>query len=130
MKKNKFTRDVPLPSSDGLFPNIKGRALKDAMKPKSAMIETSKIVDDVFLTKKANATGMGGRAIEDWGTANNIGMKGKNIGEYDASGKFYGESRDVSARKAVTKAADKAKKEQRRKEIYKKVDAKMATQKK
>jgi hypothetical protein len=27
MKKNKLTRDIPLPSSDGLFPNVKGRAL-------------------------------------------------------------------------------------------------------
>jgi len=117
-------RDLSKPLASTFGDEPKGRSLKGAMKPKSAKIEVAKVVDDKFATRKAKATGTGGRAIEDWGSYSEYGKKGRGMGEYDASGKFYGESRDASARKAVTKAADKAKKEQRRKEIYKKVDAK------
>ena len=122
-------RDLSKPLASTFGDEPKGRSLKAAMKPKSATVEISKIKDDAFVTRKAKATGMDGRAIEDWGSHNNLG-KNKGIGEYSTSGKYYGESRDASARKAVTNAANKAKKEQRRKEIYKKVDAKMATKKK
>ena len=123
-------RDLSKPLASTFGDEPKGRSLKAAMKPKSAKVEISKIKDDAFVTRKAKATGMDGRAIEDWGSDDNLGFKNKGIGEYSTSGKYYGESRDASARKTVTNAANKAKIEQRRKEIYKKVDAKMAAKKK
>lgn len=128
--KKKMTRDIPLPSSDGLFGDLKGRSLKSAMQPKSAVIQTTKMGDDAFLTRKAKATGMDGRAIENWGTDSNMGIKGRDIGEYSTSGKYYGESRDVSVGKAINKAAAQNKIRQRRQQIYKKVDADMAAKKK
>jgi hypothetical protein len=127
--KDLFTESGPkskMASRNGGGDDPKGRTLKNAMQSKSAEIEINRFVnkvDDNFARRKATATDSEGRAFEDWGTSSNLEKKGiRGIGEYDANGKYYAESRDVSARKAVTKAAEKAKKEKRRKDIYKNVD--------
>ena len=90
-------RDLSKPLASTFGDEPKGRSLKAAMKPKSAKVEISKIKDDAFVTRKAKATGMDGRAIEDWGSDDNLGFKNKGIGEYSTSGKYYGESRTASA---------------------------------
>ena len=88
MKKNKFTRDIPLPSSNGMFgiDEPKGSTLKNRMKRDNA--ETSE------------------------------------------SRNYFRPIDDLDAKVAINKSAAKARIDQRRKDIYKKVDAKMATQKK
>jgi hypothetical protein len=123
MKKNKFTRDVPLPSSDGLFPNVKGKALSAAT-PSSTIKNFDKISNDRIVYKdKKVPTDRTGRAIGDFP------LNGYDY-EVSPSGQTFGRSRYRDDLKAVSAAGAKNKKEQRRQQIYKKVDAKMATQKK
>jgi hypothetical protein len=125
MKKNKFTRDVPLPSSDGLFPNVKGKSLSAAT-PSSTIKNFAKISNDgdgiVYKDKKV-PTDRTGRAIGDFP------LNGYDY-EVSPSGQTFGRSRYRDDLKAVSAAGAKNKKEQRRQQIYKKVDAKMATKKK
>jgi hypothetical protein len=118
MKKNKFTRDVPLPSSDGLFPDIKGRSLKDATAMPKHFVTTKLDVTDNFYNGKF--------------TGSKVKKEGYNvpIGQTGPLSPNQLQRENVVAQKAVSAAGAKNKKEQRRKEIYKKVDAKMATQKK
>jgi hypothetical protein len=127
MKKNKFTRDVPLPSSDGLFPNIKGRSLKDATAtPTSTIKNFAKISndgDDIVYKDRKVPTDRTGRAIGDFP------LNGYDY-EVSPSGQTFGRSRYKDDLKAVSAAGAKNKKEQRRQQIYKKVDAKMAADKK
>jgi hypothetical protein len=123
MKKNKFTRDVPLPSSDGLFPNVKGKVLSAAT-PSSTIKNFASIKRDAIVYKdKKVPTDRTGRAIGDFP------LNGYDY-EVSPSGQTFGRSRYRDDLKAVSAAGAKNKKEQRRQQIYKKVDAKMATQKK
>jgi hypothetical protein len=123
MKKNKFTRDVPLPSSDGLFPNVKGKSLSAAT-PSSTIKNFDKISNDRIVYKdKKVPTDRTGRAIGDFP------LNGYDY-EVSPSGQTFGRSRYKDDLKAVSAAGAKNKKEQRRQQIYKKVDAKMDTQKK
>ena len=114
MKKNKFTRDIPLPSSDGLFPNIKGRALKDATAMPKHFVTTKLDVTDNFYNGKFT-----GSKIKKEGYNVPIGQTGP-----------LSPNQLIRDRVVVQKAGAKNKKEERRKDIYKKVDAKMAADKK
>ena len=126
MAKKKMTRDVPLPSSDGMFGGIKGRSLKAATPGiPTATIKTFRNIDDYdinYNSKKvpADRTGraMGDLPNDDYAY------------EISASGGVFGRSRYRDDLKAVSAAGARNKMAQRRQQIYKKVDANMAAKKK
>ena len=126
MAKKKMTRDIPLPSSDGMFGGIKGRSLKAATPgvPTATINTFGSMGDDKinYNSKKVPADRTG-RAMGDF-------RNDDYAYEISSSGGNFGSSRYKNDLKAVSAAGTRNKKEQRRKEIYKKVDAKMAAKKK
>ena len=126
MAKKKQTRDVPLPSSDGMFGGIKGRSLKAATPGiPTATIKTFRSMgdDDINYNSKKVPADRTGRAMGDF-------RNDDYAYEISSSGGNFGRSRYKNDLKAVSAAGTRNKIEQRRKEIYKKVDAKMAAKKK
>jgi hypothetical protein len=106
MKKNKFTRDVPLPSSDGLFPDIKGRSLKDATAMPKHFVTTKLDVTDNFYNGKFT-----GSKVKKEGYNVPIGQTGP-----------LSPNQLIRDNVVVQKAGAKNKKEQRRQQIYKKAN--------
>ena len=121
MAKKKMTRDVPLPSSDGMFGGIKGRSLKAA----TPGVPTATIRDmhGYFESKDRKVLAdQTGRAIEPYNSSNRY--------EISSSGEEFGANRSYRDLRAVNAAAGKNRIAQCRQQIYKKVDAKMAAKKK
>jgi hypothetical protein len=126
MSKKKMTRDVPLPSSDGMFGGIKGRSLKAATPGiPTATIKTFRNIGDdkINYNSKKVPADRTGRAMGDF-------PNDDYAHEISSSGGNFGRSRYKNDLKAVSAAGTRNKIAQRRQQIYKKVDANMAAKKK